>query len=1362
MAPGEHAAYPRWVSLRKLALSVPLGLGLGLWSPAASAQFHPEGRSRPKAATPAKRTAPRPASVPRPGATPPRTQGPSTEALIDRYMAAALSQPGVDFPLQRLAELYRARDGKLDALIRDLEAKAEKGSNRFAALLALAGAHRQNGDTKRAIAIYEKALGEAPDSTTAELSLARLLEEGGEREQARQHYEKALSRIREPVEREQVLRTLMRLALDAGDLKSARTQHQELVKAQKGSFFVRAELGRELLTRGLYQAAEEELAQVVKAAAGDNRVLAPALRDHGLSLFKLGRRAEAKKTLERALGAAGRESGVRRQIYETLVELYRSEGRIAELLAQIERRGARDTEEQRILASLYEETGQLDKAERAYRAVLARSPKDVTTRLKVVRLLETQGKLEEAIREYEGLTRAAPRNPEYVFRLVGALLQRGDRKAALDRLRALETRSANDEEILSELVEFYTRIGEEKASLALLQRLSARGSADPGHLVELGARYWDQGDKEKALQTWQRVKLTAQSQADGLLTLGELYLEHDLIKEALDTLKLAVEKNDSLRVRKAYALSLERAGTNERSRDQRRQHHDAALAIWEKILKETSTRPELAREARQHIVTLWNLSGSLASRKGALQRRLDATPPDLGAGRLLAEAELRLRRYAEAERVLRQVVERAPGDVESLSRLERVLGLQHKRAESIEILKKLVLADPTRAREHYQRMAEYSAELYRDDDALEYATRAVALSPDDALGHKKLGEMYAKRGDVAQAVASFRKALEKNERLFPVYFELSELLMGQGQPDQADLLLRRVLRTSPDEELLSRAARLSLQINLGRGTVETLEQDLLPLSLNNPDRPVYRRLLVELYGALSYPLLDRVRGGDAKAARQAEAELRALGERAVKPLLDALSDPNPSQQETAISLLTFVANKSAGPALLSFSTGKAEPRLRVRAMLAVGALADPARVADLTRLLGSGTQKAGEGDPVLVAAAWSLAKIANARARPALLSLTRSTTPGLRALGILGLSKLRDRTSQARIGEVLAATDTGPLPRAAAAFAVGELKLGDLSPRIAELTDAPDPTLRSTALIALARLGGNGASESIARQLMSSEPEVQRAARSAALVLTTGAYRGGAWLPVPHADLDPRAILRSLSPTEYTADDERRALERLAPSLERAALDVARSSPEGARAVLEALSPRRDAPPFSALLLRSASDPATQKRAEAIADGLKSSITSPLLALAEHPSAVVRSFALTFLSERPEPAAVESVVRAVRDQSSVVQRAVLASLTPRHAAAAPAVVALLGDEDWSRRAAAARALGRLIQKGTPPDALHALERAARADRTALVREAALQALAAAAPEQARSTLRAARDTDPEPHVRSTAESLLRP
>src|SRR5688572_31797257 len=87
-------------------------------SSTASAQFNPAGRKKKPPAAAGKPTRPAPPrSGPAPKAEPrsepqresapvPRAEGrkdPSDDALIARYTQIALSQPGVDFPVQRLA-----------------------------------------------------------------------------------------------------------------------------------------------------------------------------------------------------------------------------------------------------------------------------------------------------------------------------------------------------------------------------------------------------------------------------------------------------------------------------------------------------------------------------------------------------------------------------------------------------------------------------------------------------------------------------------------------------------------------------------------------------------------------------------------------------------------------------------------------------------------------------------------------------------------------------------------------------------------------------------------------------------------------------------------------------------------------------------------------------------------------------------------------------------------------------------------------------------------------------------------------------------------------------------------------------------
>src|SRR5262249_60547094 len=136
----------------------------------------------------------------------------------------------------------------------------------------------------------------------------RLLQDRGELAGARTRYAQALALQSLPADREQTLRTLTALSLDAKDWAAAKDYHAQLVKMQPQSLFTKGELGRELFARGEYERAEAEFKELVNASQGDNRALAPALKDLGTAQAKGHKSQDALATLKRALGAAGAEA----------------------------------------------------------------------------------------------------------------------------------------------------------------------------------------------------------------------------------------------------------------------------------------------------------------------------------------------------------------------------------------------------------------------------------------------------------------------------------------------------------------------------------------------------------------------------------------------------------------------------------------------------------------------------------------------------------------------------------------------------------------------------------------------------------------------------------------------------------------------------------------------------------------------------------------------------------------------------------------------------------------------------------------------------------------------------------------------
>lgn len=1361
--------------LRRLFALISLGLALGVVAHDATAQdFDPRGRKKPPAgpSRPGGRPGTRPGAPPgpRPAAKP--EAGASQGVLLERYTKIVLAQPGSPFPLQRLAQLYRDKDGNLAGLVKDFEARAATaGAEQYAATVALAGIQKLDGRPDEAAKTYEKAIALKASDPLAILALARLLQDRGEAAAARKRYEDALALQTANADKEQTLRTLMTLALDAKDFAGAKSFHAQLVKMQPSSLFVRGELGRELYQRAEYEKAEAEFKELVAAAAGDNRALAPALKDLGKAQAKAHKNQDALVTLKKALATAGQEAAVRAEIYETITEIYRADQQLPVLIKQIEDEHPRDFQRLAILGALYEETGDATRALETYRKALAVNPRHIDLRLKVIRVLQSQGELDRAIAEYEALIRAAPNNPQFVFEQCEALMRRGDRARALKLLGELEARGQNDDEVLSRLADFYGRIGEADRSLKVLTRLSQIGGNDPGHLVDLGDHYFQEGNTALAVQTWKRILTTVTPRARALSALGDVYLEHDMNQDALATFREAVQLDPQ---NVAYKKQL--AGALERQRA-----YKDARQIWQELAEKAKQSGDrlLAREARSRMVTLWGFERVLDAQIPTLAARFAAKPPDVEAGRTLAEVQLHLRKLGDAEATLRKVVEAAPGDADSYRALELVLVQQNKLVEAIAVLEKLVSVDPKSARQLYRRMAEYAMQANRDDDAIRYAARDVELNPDDAEGHRRLADRYRQKQDIDKAIVEYRAAIAKNDRLFVVYLDLADILLTRGDSEEADRLFRRVVRGAPDEELVSRAARLSMQINLGKGTLESLEQELLPLAIGNPQKKVYRRLLVEIYGNLTFALVQRVRHGSGKDAEEARAALARVGGRAVKPLLDALADGDAGQQRVAIDVLGYVQNRNAGPALFAFATGQAEAPLRTRAMLACGSLRDPALLAKYEALLfpkqdGAETMAS---DSVAVAATWAVARIGDKRTVPLLRKVAQNGTPDMRAFALLGLGALRDKGSVPLLATSARSLDSGTVARAAAAYALGEVGAEGETTTLVTLAEGTDALPRQMAILALARMGtskgeppgGKSAVQAMTDAVFAADAEAGRAqkaseslrqAAAAALVLL--ATKGAADprpdpLPAPDETVDAESTLDQLVPRALAPKDRAAALLAFAKPLERAAQSALATSTERARAVLDAMSAREGA--FEPFVGNEDTPETAAARAKAVE--IARALEPAIVDLTRHLDPSIRTKALLILSRSKTDAASAAIAQAVTDPNESVQRVALASIgrTPDAKAVAAVGKVMRGHESWAMRVLAAQALGRLGASGAGAEASRRLREAATSEPYALVREAALVALASFDRREAADLAAQMATRDPEPRVRETAEKI---
>src|SRR6185436_12275087 len=196
-------------------------------------------------------------------------------------------------------------------------------------------------------------------------------------------------------------------------------------------------------------------------------------------------------------------------------------------------------------------------------------------------------------------------------------------------------------------------------------------------------------------------------------------------------------------------------------------------------------------------------------------------------------------------------------------------------------------------------------------------------------------------------------------------------------------------------------------------------------------------------------------------------------------------------------------------------------------------------------------------------AAWSVARMQSARARPLLVKMLASDAPSVRALGAVGLGLLGSRADSRTLESLVGAPEQEPAVRAAASFALGAMGGDSAVQVLARQSDAPNPLLRSAAMLGLARLRAPTEKRAVTAGLVAPDPTLREAAEAAALVLASHEYRLPADpLPVTSGKIDAVSVVAGLRPSGYTADERAKAIVELATELTASAVTAVHSTPE--------------------------------------------------------------------------------------------------------------------------------------------------------------------------------------------------------
>lgn len=188
---------------------------------------------------------------------------------------------------------------------------------------------------------------------------------------------------------------------------------------------------------------------------------------------------------------------------------------------------------------------------------------------------------------------------------------------------------------------------------------------------------------------------------------------------------------------------------------------------------------------------------------GHLQNAYKLYPDDLQTGMMVSQILLSTGRTADAEKVLAQLLERAPDQRGLNYNYALVLTKLGRGDESRKYLERAVEVDPTfelaiqQLLDIYQRSNEF-------DRAAQLLDPLIKDNPSNAELQKQQALFFLRGGQPEKARAAFKQLIEADPKDTRLQYNLAEALSDLERYDEADAIYRRLLEKTPDDpELLA-------------------------------------------------------------------------------------------------------------------------------------------------------------------------------------------------------------------------------------------------------------------------------------------------------------------------------------------------------------------------------------------------------------------------------------------------------------------------------------------------------------------------------------------------------------------------------
>ena len=902
--------------------------------------------------------------------------------IVERYRQMLQQDPSTQLALERLVEHVGRGEG-LKRLIEDYEGMADEEPDNINIQLILGHLRRERGDYEEAYGHYDGAVELDADRAGGWLGRGTVQLVLGERAAAMEDFEEALEREADRQRRLELLEDLGELAFSQREFDRGIQFYERRIDKDRRDRHVRQDYVQLLVQYRQLDEAIEQYEQLRPLVAGDPREKANLLRDKAEVLETKGEVEEALDAYDEAKGLVRADSWIAREIRGEIVNLYRQDGRLDELLEDYGQRWERGgTDRQMLVADVRAELGQLEEALEVYQRISRADRRATQPRQRAIRVLERLGEDREITEVLQQLVEASPNETRYRIELAEHHIQLGERDEAAEVLEEAGRDFSARPRLLLEIAEEMDRWNFHGDAAEVYERALQRSPEQEGVIIEAGDFFFERGDEQRAVDIWEKLPESMLGETDGMRRQAEVLVERGLIEPGIEVYRQLLEANpDDERLLHSKARALERA-----------QEWADAIEQWQRLL-DISKEQRRRHQARSRIVELYEQRRRLDTRLREWRSEAEGESEEARQAALfVAAAHIQTGDYDDAVDVLTDLkTESLSSDqrVTVLNSLERVYLRVGDYDRALEIVSQLKELEEERPEELLERKSDYAVEAGDFDAAVDFATRRLEADPADASAHEHLGDIYRQAGELQEAIEHFETAVDIDPDADAVQFKLGEVLVEQGETARAREALMAVIESGADTQLVRDAGDEMLRMAHQQDRLDALERQWAPLGMRLPVDPEHARLLSNLYDRLAGGLVFEANHGTVQQRQQADEQLYALGGRAATLVVDQLTADDAATVARALRMVTEMQIDAASGQLVRMIGGQHREEVRNFAIVAASRIGSDQLVEPLREMINGGASTRR------LLALWALGHNESDRARQTLTEVVRDGDAGL-------------------------------------------------------------------------------------------------------------------------------------------------------------------------------------------------------------------------------------------------------------------------------------------------------------------------------------------------------------------------------